>query len=1082
MTETDGNVPLVQFIREGDSEGDAFGAHSRLACAMQDALEADPTLEVIGLFGSWGSGKSKVVKMLEARMAKETTFFFTYDAWVHQSDAPRRAFLEAFIRFLGEKKLVEAKNLQDSLGKLLKKTEIVEVSSRPEVSIGFGLILALLLLSPVSGQFLRADWRKPSVDEYSIYAFGMEYSTYFAAAFWISLLPFLILIAITIYRIVEYAKGKRVGGGLTALFANRAQEVRTDLKRTDPEPTALEFQRFFRELLDLVEKSGGQRLLFVIDNLDRLPDQELMTLWSSIRTLFHGDEKPFGRRPPTLLLPIDFGAVERVYDKEGVAQGFADKTFDLVFRLPPPINSLWQEYLRARIVSVFPGHAKQEWFEVAARVLEDADVDGRLPRAINIYVNELATLWLQWRNEDVSFAAIAYYAANRVQIEAQPWRALQQVAWMAEFDVNWTRGVAALRYGVPPPIAAQILIEQPLRDAIEANDRAAFLELSRHEGFGTVLRRAVEAYRSSSTGLSVTRTALLLAELDPRENHSVRLAWSCLADGIRTDSWDARTVEDAEALSLILTHAGQLGRARARSAVRDKLRHRHEADTASRCSSVAQAIRIAAQSAKDDGVPFSPIAIAGGAGLAAALGVELGRDASLVEMDIETGALAAELITYSVSATKPLQPLIEAIVAWQPSFPWSTIVDMAVSAMEERNATAASNLCGLLGEIWRVIPSARSKIKYSLGGGIFLDRLTGLAAVRDVERAARITAALLLSDEPQAWLTQIWDDLHRDDRFPARIDDWLSDFASDLTVDHLLGRAAKTPQIVPLVQAIVRRRSTISPVALGPAAVAKRLNLYLQVLPPDVERTFWHRVMSASEFWKNLAKQPYAEHDLSNAKALRVLVGSSSFQPKARAYLAERLNAAPASEWQASLEVGGPLYDELSSPTDGFTAINGATLVEGLTRSATLLVERADPEFERRWFDAATRLTATSQKFVYRTLSNRMLEAGARRPVRLLRAGGRPLLKALRAPKRAELILRRIVVPSLGSPSDVQWLAKHATAIGAAIQQAPESARALSISEIDRRIGLSEQRTEYREALTRLSEVFKSLPAAPVGR
>jgi KAP family P-loop domain len=1075
MADSGGLTPLVRFIREDDAHEDAFGAHTRLADAICDALEADPTLEVIGLFGAWGSGKSRVVKMLEARMASDTLRFFTYDAWVHQSDAPRRAFLEALIRHLEKHELADATQLQEALAKLLKKTETVEVESRPQVSIGFGLVLAMLLVAPIAGQFLRADWMRPLKGGWEVYAFGLPFSPYFVAAFWIALAPFLALVGISSYRAIQSLRGKQVGGGLTALFANKAKEVRRDLKRTDPEPTALEFQKFFRDLLELVRQSGDRRLVFVVDNLDRLPDQELMALWSSIRGLFHGEAQVGGQRSPTLLLPLDFTAVQRLYDKkEGVAQGFADKTFDLVFRVPAPVNSLWQRYLRDRMEYVFGANARPDWMDVAARILEDGDVDSRLPRAINIYVNELATLWLQWRREDVSFAAIAYYAARRGDLETQPWRMLQQpIPWMAEFDPRWTRGVAAIHYGAAPEVASQILIEEPLRDAITKFDRSAFLELGRLEGFGTVLRRTVEAYRTGGSSLSVTNAALLMAELDAMYDSNVRLAWACVADGVRSDGWEPASELDIKALSLILKHNAAPARARVRAGLGDKLQHRHETEIAAASGSIAAALRLAAHSAEEDNERYEPISLPASAKAAIVMAQDLGKDASLATIVVPDAKLGSELVAYRVAQMKPSRPVVDALVVWRPDFVWSSVYSAAISAVREGNTEAAIRVAELFGEIWRADPGARAALSSTLGSEVFLQRLVSLVDNRDAIGVALVSAVLLLPEEPEPRLGGMWRTLGPDDDLIGRIDHWLIAFAPDLSIDDLLARAARQSEVLSLVRAIVRRRVSLDPDAVSPKGAVKQLDRYLELLPPSVEPIFWQAIMCSPDFWRGLEKRPYAESDFQVAHSMAA-VAEGRWAQQAHGFLVSRLSAASSADWRAALERGGPLFDQLAALPAGGSPLSGNSIAEALTISSATLVAKADTPLQTRWLEVVGRLGPTAQKHAYRALAGQMLEARAQRPARLLRTMGRALLKALRSLNRPELVLRKIVLPALQRPTDAIWLGQHATAIAAIVGAAPKGAITEALGEIDRRMALGQASPEHRLALKQLSGALAS--------
>ena len=100
---------------EGD-EADGEGAHQRLASALADLMRYEKVGGVsVGLEGSWGSGKTSVLKLLlnELRKAGELVerprgggggecdfAVVTFDAWAHEKDPLRRTFLETVIPHL----------------------------------------------------------------------------------------------------------------------------------------------------------------------------------------------------------------------------------------------------------------------------------------------------------------------------------------------------------------------------------------------------------------------------------------------------------------------------------------------------------------------------------------------------------------------------------------------------------------------------------------------------------------------------------------------------------------------------------------------------------------------------------------------------------------------------------------------------------------------------------------------------------------------------------------------------------------------------------------------------------------------
>ncbi len=97
----------VVLLDDVPSPQDQFSgkAHERVAEAIADLVKSEPGGRVIGLEGTWGSGKSTIVKLVQTNLSKpETTTdspkteTLVFDAWAHQGDPLRRTFLESLMK------------------------------------------------------------------------------------------------------------------------------------------------------------------------------------------------------------------------------------------------------------------------------------------------------------------------------------------------------------------------------------------------------------------------------------------------------------------------------------------------------------------------------------------------------------------------------------------------------------------------------------------------------------------------------------------------------------------------------------------------------------------------------------------------------------------------------------------------------------------------------------------------------------------------------------------------------------------------------------------------------------------------
>ena len=126
------NKPLGEDLFDGQSQ-------DKVAIAlMQHILKVDakPTPKddeekekalprIIGIEGSWGSGKSNTLLQLKNKLGKDY-YFFTYDAWGNQEDLQRRSLLQ----LLTNKLIKDEKLIGDTQVKMYSSA--LDVSPKPQ--------------------------------------------------------------------------------------------------------------------------------------------------------------------------------------------------------------------------------------------------------------------------------------------------------------------------------------------------------------------------------------------------------------------------------------------------------------------------------------------------------------------------------------------------------------------------------------------------------------------------------------------------------------------------------------------------------------------------------------------------------------------------------------------------------------------------------------------------------------------------------------------------------------------------------------------------------------------------------------
>jgi hypothetical protein len=540
---SEGDAPeriTVKFIKDEPSETDFFGSHSRVAAAISDVIGEDNGINVVGLLGPWGSGKSTVVSQIQRQLGttRDNIHFFSYDAWLYQNDPPRRSFLEALIQDLVHNALSDEGQWQDRLADLSGRSEETVTETSRKLSLTGKWIIGSLALVPIGTVVLGraldprniadAPWMMmggialtlaPMIMAALFYLCWRPwrqswFKGFFKSAFW------------TQHR-DQYAEQS-----IFALLTNQSVERAEKKTKISPEPSVTEFRAVFRDVLKSL-RAKRERLVIVIDNLDRLAEPEAVELWATIRSLFLGSELNGSQLAeltvPSIILPIDEGSVQRMFRASGhgneaseLARSFMDKTFDISFYINDPVMSDWRAFLREKLEQAFGDAATDERMYWATKLVEEHAFTGAntgrvTPRSLVKVVNAVGVLVKQWGDGSINFLSMVFFALYRAQISANP-REFVNAEWpTAEAAVpGWQRDVVALHYGVPRDKAFQALLQEPLRLSISGMDEAEFSRLAEVVGFGPVFEEVVASPPAGANGLGpqpdfVANAALLVS-------------------------------------------------------------------------------------------------------------------------------------------------------------------------------------------------------------------------------------------------------------------------------------------------------------------------------------------------------------------------------------------------------------------------------------------------------------------------------------------------------------------------------------------------------------------------------------------
>lgn len=402
---------------------DCFDGHSqeRLAHSLCDyvrRIDAKPEGEVgntmpriVGLEGGWGSGKSNVVRMIEGELAKEGYYTFTYDAWGHQEDLQRRSILETMTSHLIEKQVLQGEAIiqlrngkenkdtwKNQLALLLSNKTTTIRKSTPKLTVaafwGIGIVALFAICSLVAGQLID------DADKFACY-------------WWIDAIPIVLAIIVAAcYRIKDGSFEN-----ISRMVDHTKNDTIDEEYTSSEEPSVTEFKNWMRAMSDYLGSTKQQfcKLIIVFDNMDRLPSEKVIQLWSSIYTFFAGGEF----KNIWVVIPYDYKHLcQAIYGSEKVVEGdgaerikqFISKTFPITYHVPEPVITDYKKLFYTYFDEAFGAeeHDREHICQVFTHLREKPN-----PRTVIRFVNELVAMRMQWSDEKYRLQNQALYILKK---------------------------------------------------------------------------------------------------------------------------------------------------------------------------------------------------------------------------------------------------------------------------------------------------------------------------------------------------------------------------------------------------------------------------------------------------------------------------------------------------------------------------------------------------------------------------------------------------------------------------------------------------------------------------------------------
>lgn len=561
----------IHILGDEPAGTDELGAHEALAQAIARLITNEQGGKAIALEGGWGGGKSTVVSLLKRKLADaHRGRVFVFDGWAHEGDSLRRALVEEFAVWAkGEEKadgqpLVPReiwKRLDPKIEELQRRRTKQKSKATHRLTAWGRVMVVLITLVPVGA--VLAAWLRGKISELALVFTGLPAALLFliailaaltwglrrlrragAVGFRASIRAFcrdVIVRTRKWFSPTAKASPWKAFDDVLGIFLRQVKErVRARAWNT-PEPSSIEFEIRFRQVLTAVlgctepqrpgaaeeqqtaKRSGDEteKLLIVLDNLDRLPAEEATRAFATLRIFLENRKHEEWMKRLWLLVPYDakslraspreYGASDE--SAQVIEDSFLEKFFQARFRLPQPVLLKWRKYLKDRLKEVLEGHADEadgDLLDGVVRLFEQARKNDLItplnqtkaaryafptPREIKLFVNRVATLHMQWPCEkagptagaqpedgadgdvehiplilQAGFALCETRVKDDLSALIHPALGNQNALFhddeLRQIGVKrWERHVAAMWYGVPQDEALHMLLRPRVLDA-----------------------------------------------------------------------------------------------------------------------------------------------------------------------------------------------------------------------------------------------------------------------------------------------------------------------------------------------------------------------------------------------------------------------------------------------------------------------------------------------------------------------------------------------------------------------------------------------------------------------------------------
>lgn len=517
-------MPLM-LQKEHPADSDLFRgeSHNKVARKMTEVIKTSD-INIIGLEGELGSGKSTIIQLIKKDLSDDYTFI-EFDAERYHYGNTKKALIEVIHRGIHEREGVDKESLNTLKHKALGN--IVEYDKKVSSRLSWWTVSFILccLLAVQMVRYLLVD-----INSYLV---GGKIISWWVLATEITaiLSPGVLLLSLWVKSRTKKKVSPNVGNIITVgdLFKQNSVDRISETWLVSKEIGTIELTDALSGFTESPTVPADARFILIIDNLDRISADKVKELWSDMELIAGTTHKQF-----RIIVPYSAHHVAKSLLVEGQSgREFIAKRIPVTFTVPPLITAGWQDAFREMWKQTVDEHGEVCCTE-SIQLLErwrPSEYPRITPRLLKKLVNDIHILDMTVpAGEPLRHVLMTLYILVVRYSDERPVTSLLQIperdensppvsqdedrmlATLTQLDRifshdtrRWSEFLMSIHFQADSELARTELFDAPLTDAVKNQDAETLEKLSGMYGFSHAWQRCAGRFTMQDWMETVTK-------------------------------------------------------------------------------------------------------------------------------------------------------------------------------------------------------------------------------------------------------------------------------------------------------------------------------------------------------------------------------------------------------------------------------------------------------------------------------------------------------------------------------------------------------------------------------------------------